>query len=49
MLEYPGQPFMPRPRPDGLHFGLHLVDCLSDRWGVERSNDKNRVWFEISR
>ena len=49
VLEYPGEPFMPRPRPDELHFGLHLVDCLSDRWGVERSNDKNRVWFEISR
>jgi anti-sigma regulatory factor (Ser/Thr protein kinase) len=48
-LEYPGEPFVPRPRPEERHFGLYLVDKLADDWGVERRADKNRVWFEISR
>lgn len=28
-------------------FGLHLVERLSDRWGVERAAD-TRVWFELA-
>jgi anti-sigma regulatory factor (Ser/Thr protein kinase) len=48
-LEYAGEPFTPRPRPEDRHFGLFLVDKLSDNWGVDRADDKNRVWFEISR
>jgi anti-sigma regulatory factor (Ser/Thr protein kinase) len=49
VLEYPGEPFTPRPQPEHRRFGLHLVDRLSDSWGVERDDDKNRVWFEINR
>jgi anti-sigma regulatory factor (Ser/Thr protein kinase) len=49
VLEYPGEPFTPRPKPEEQHFGLHLVESLSDSWGVERDADKNRVWFEITR
>jgi anti-sigma regulatory factor (Ser/Thr protein kinase) len=49
VLEYPGEPFTPTPQPEEQHFGLYLVDRLSDSWGVERDDDKNRVWFEISR
>jgi anti-sigma regulatory factor (Ser/Thr protein kinase) len=30
--------------PDG-GLGLHLVDSLSDRWGVEAGT--SRVWFEL--
>ena len=47
-LLYRGAPFAAKPRPETHHFGLHLVDALSDDWGVERGDDKNRVWFEIS-
>lgn len=46
----PGAGFIPRPRtadsPLGGGWGLHLVDELSDRWGVE-SGGPTRVWFEI--
>ena len=48
-LEYPGESFSAKPQPETQHFGLYLVDSLSDDWGVERTDDKNRVWFEISR
>jgi anti-sigma regulatory factor (Ser/Thr protein kinase) len=44
---YPGEPFAAQPQPENQRFGLHLVDTLSDDWGVERVGDKNRVWFEI--
>jgi hypothetical protein len=47
-LLYQGESFAATPRPEAQHFGLHLVDTLSDDWGVERGDDKNRVWFEIS-
>jgi two-component sensor histidine kinase len=47
-LLYPGEPFAARPHPESKRFGLHLVESLSDDWGVERADDKNRVWFEIS-
>jgi anti-sigma regulatory factor (Ser/Thr protein kinase) len=33
-------------RPSG--WGLYLVRELSDRWGVERSQ-QTRVWFELDR
>jgi anti-sigma regulatory factor (Ser/Thr protein kinase) len=33
-------------RPSG--WGLYLVRELSDRWGVERS-EQTRVWFELDR
>ena len=46
----PGAGFKPRPRtpqsPLGSGWGLHLVDELSDRWGVD-SSGPTRVWFEI--
>ena len=48
-LLYPDEPFAARPQPESQRFGLHLIDTLSDDWGVERADDKNRVWFEINR
>jgi anti-sigma regulatory factor (Ser/Thr protein kinase) len=48
----PGQGFevsepVPDPaRPSG--WGLYLVRELSDRWGVERT-EETRVWFELDR
>ncbi len=46
----PGTGFVPRARtaqsPLGSGWGLHLVDELSDRWGVDASVP-TRVWFEI--
>jgi anti-sigma regulatory factor (Ser/Thr protein kinase) len=37
----------PRPRPslEG-GWGLHIVETISDRWGVEQ-NSRACVWFEI--
>jgi anti-sigma regulatory factor (Ser/Thr protein kinase) len=32
--------------PEPMHFGLGLLDSISDRWGY--TNDPTRVWFEIS-
>jgi anti-sigma regulatory factor (Ser/Thr protein kinase) len=32
--------------PEPSHFGLKLVDSITDRWGY--TNDPTRVWFEIS-
>ena len=45
----PGPGFQPRtagPEPNG--FGLMLVECLADRWGVDPGG-RSRVWFEIDR
>jgi anti-sigma regulatory factor (Ser/Thr protein kinase) len=46
----PGSGFEPRPRtpqsPLASGWGLHLVDELSDRWGVDTTGP-TRVWFEI--
>ena len=46
----PGSGFRPRARtalsPLGSGWGLHLVDELSDRWGVDGTGP-TRVWFEI--
>jgi anti-sigma regulatory factor (Ser/Thr protein kinase) len=48
----PGGGFVPRARtessPLGGGWGLHMVDVLSDRWGVDGSGP-TRVWFEIDR
>lgn len=45
-----GSGFTPRARtsesPLGSGWGLHLVDELSDRWGVG-SSGPTRVWFEM--
>jgi anti-sigma regulatory factor (Ser/Thr protein kinase) len=42
----PGEPHPDPARPSG--WGLYLVRELSDRWGVERS-EETRVWFELDR
>jgi anti-sigma regulatory factor (Ser/Thr protein kinase) len=46
-----GSGFEPRPRTAdqevGSGWGLHLVDQIADRWGVDASGRK-RVWFEIA-
>ena len=47
ILEYPGEPFDAVPQLHQRHFGLYLVDSLSDSWGVARDGDKSVVWFEI--
>ena len=45
-----GHGFAVRPRvagqDQGSGWGLHLVDILSDRWGIERDGPM-RIWFEI--
>lgn len=46
----PGPGFDPdrvRPLEDNGGWGLHLLDRLATRWGVER-NDVTRVWFELT-
>ena len=47
-----GTGFEPRPRSkpqdEAGGWGLHLVDRLSDRWGVETGR-RTRVWFELDR
>lgn len=27
--------------------GFHIIDALSDRWGVELNNNRRTVWFEL--
>ena len=48
----PGEGFVPRRRgPDSPldgNWGLHFLEVLSDRWGIE-TNDRTRVWFELAR
>jgi anti-sigma regulatory factor (Ser/Thr protein kinase) len=45
-----GPGFAPRPRDrdrDGVGgWGLHLVESIADRWGVDRGR-RTRVWFEL--
>ena len=45
-----GNGFVPRPRTadqsKGSGWGLHLVERLADRWGVDR-RPRPRVWFEL--
>src|SRR5213593_304372 len=36
-----------RPRTDVGGWGLHLVDRLADRWGVDRGR-RALVWFELA-
>jgi anti-sigma regulatory factor (Ser/Thr protein kinase) len=47
-----GRGFTPRtrsaPHDEVGGWGLHLVDQLADRWGVETGR-RTRVWFELDR
>jgi anti-sigma regulatory factor (Ser/Thr protein kinase) len=36
-----------RPEPGDPGFGLHLVQRLSDRWGMRRDRDNAMVWLEM--
>lgn len=36
-----------RPEPGEPGFGLHLVQRLSDRWGMRRDQDRATVWLEM--
>lgn len=49
----PGSGFEPHPRrpsPDrGSGWGLHLVELLADRWGVNGGDAGTVTWFELSR
>ena len=38
-----------RPEPGDAGFGLHLVQRLSDRWGMRRERDRATVWLEMLR
>jgi phosphoserine phosphatase RsbU/P len=42
-------PTGPKERTEDGGWGLDLVRTLSSRWGVERSDAGNDVWFEIDR
>lgn len=47
-----GEGFLPQPRCGHLDepggFGLYLVGCLAERWGVE-TEDGTTVWFVLRR
>jgi len=36
-----------RPEPGDPGFGLHLVQRLSERWGMRRDRDQATVWLEL--
>jgi two-component sensor histidine kinase len=36
-----------RPAPGDPGFGLHLVQRLSDRWGIRREGGRATVWLEL--
>jgi two-component sensor histidine kinase len=38
-----------RPEPGDAGFGLHLVQRLSNRWGMRRERDRATVWLEMLR
>jgi anti-sigma regulatory factor (Ser/Thr protein kinase) len=38
-----------RPEPGDPGFGLHLVQRLSDRWGMRREHGRATVWLEMLR
>jgi anti-sigma regulatory factor (Ser/Thr protein kinase) len=38
-----------RPEPGDPGFGLHLVQRLSDRWGMRRERNRAMVWLEMLR
>jgi anti-sigma regulatory factor (Ser/Thr protein kinase) len=42
-----GHPRRRVPDPSGGGFGLHLVERLADRWGVDHEHC-TRVWFELT-
>ena len=48
-----GPGFRPEGRAEGQDetsgWGLFLVDRLADRWGVHRTGDTTKVWFELRR
>jgi anti-sigma regulatory factor (Ser/Thr protein kinase) len=44
-----GPGFDPEVRHSTDGFGLRLLDKLASRWGVERDEDGNHVWFEVDR
>jgi two-component sensor histidine kinase len=44
-----GPGFDPDVRHDASGFGLRMLDALASRWGVDRHDGLNRVWFEIDR
>ena len=43
-----GVPFRPPQRPDPERWGLKLVANLADRWGVQRLDERTKVWFETA-
>ena len=49
----PGTPFEPQSREEASDpdpgWGLYLVDELSDAWGVDGDEARQRVWFELKR
>lgn len=36
-----------RPEPGAPGFALHLVQQLSDRWGIRRDRNRATVWLEM--
>ena len=36
-----------RPEPGDPGFGLHLVQRLSDRWGIRREGGRATVWLDL--
>jgi len=52
VVEDGGRGFRPRPRtpdsPDEGGWGLHLVEEVSERWGVS-DGGRTRVWLELAR
>ena len=49
IVEGRGAYYMPsrRPAPGDAGFGLHLVQQLSDRWGMRRERGEATVWLEL--
>jgi anti-sigma regulatory factor (Ser/Thr protein kinase) len=45
----PGPGFDPEVRHTTSGYGLRMLDMLSSRWGVDRSEKGCRVWFEVDR
>lgn len=37
-----------RPEPGDPGFALHLVQRLSDRWGMRRDRERATVWLELA-
>lgn len=44
-----GPGFDPDIRHGATGYGLRMLDMLSSRWGVDRSDGGSRVWFEVDR